>query len=105
MLPVSGRLFPISQEWDEDRTDFLVTLSLALANAFYVALALAGAWLARKRPGSGFLILFILVRTLFLAAFVESPEPRYVLECFPALLALTAQAFGWRTYLSSTGSG
>lgn len=105
LLPVSGHLFPIREKWDEDRTDFLVTLSLALANAFYVALALAGAWFARKRPGWSFLILFVLVRTLFFAAFVESPEPRYVLECFPALLALTAQAFCWRTYLSSTGSG
>jgi len=105
LLPVSGHLFPVGEKWDEDRTDFLVTLSLAMVDVFYVALALTGAWLSRRRPGWSFLVLFILIRTLFFAAFVESPEPRYVLECFPALLALAAQAFCWRSYLSSTGSG
>jgi hypothetical protein len=105
LLPFSGHLFPVSEKWDEDRTDFLVTLGLVLVNAFYVALALAGAWMARKRPGWSFLVLFILVRTLFFSAFVESPEPRYMLECFPALLALAAQAFCARRHLSSTGSG
>jgi Dolichyl-phosphate-mannose-protein mannosyltransferase len=105
LLPFSGHLFPVSEKWDEDRTDFLLTLGLVLVNAFYVALGLAGAWMARKRPGWSLLVLFILVRTLFISAFVESPEPRYVLECFPALVALAAQAFCGRRHLSSTGSG
>jgi hypothetical protein len=35
------------------------------------------------------LVAFIVVRTVFLST-VETPEPRYVLECFPALLALGA---------------
>jgi hypothetical protein len=39
------------------------------------------------------LILFCVVRTLFFARFVETPEPRYVLECFPAVIALGAQVF------------
>ena len=39
------------------------------------------------------LIVFILVRTAFFASFIETPEPRYVLECFPAVLALAAQVF------------
>jgi hypothetical protein len=28
--------------------------------------------------------------------FVETPEPRYVLECFPAVIALAAQVFASR---------
>jgi hypothetical protein len=39
------------------------------------------------------LILFCVVRTLFFVKFVETPEPRYVLECFPAVIALAAQVF------------
>jgi hypothetical protein len=42
---------------------------------------------------------------------IETIEPRYVLECFPAVIALGAQAFARResaiadAQLSSTGSG
>jgi hypothetical protein len=61
--------------------------------------------LARGSPGWALLILFILLRTAFFVYFVETPEPRYVLECFPAVLALAAQAFVRRRQLSSTGSG
>jgi 4-amino-4-deoxy-L-arabinose transferase-like glycosyltransferase len=76
-----------------------------LVNAIYLPLALAGAWLARRRPGWALLIAFILVRTAFVVYFVDTPEPRYVLECFPALIALAAQTFAGRRQLSSTGSG
>jgi hypothetical protein len=37
-------------------------------------------------------IAFIAVRTAFFAH-QETPEPRYVLECFPAVLALAALAW------------
>jgi len=93
LLPSSGRLWPVREEWQDDKPDFLVTLGLAILNAIYVLLALAGAWIARRRPGVALLILFCVVRTLFFARFIETPEPRYVLECFPALIALGAQVF------------
>jgi len=105
LLPTSSPLRPIESEWEDDRLDFLVTLGMALLNAAYVALALAGAWLVRKRPGVAFLIVFVVLRTAFISGFIETPEPRYVLECFPAVLALASQAFGGRRQLSSTGSG
>ena len=38
------------------------------------------------------LVLFIVLRTAFLTT-LETPEPRYVLVCFPALIALGAQVF------------
>ncbi len=93
-------------EWRDDRRDFLTTLSVVVINAIYVALAVAGAWMSRRRPGWALLIAFVLVRTAYFATFAdEAPEPRYVLECFPAVLALGAQAFQGRRQLSSTGSG
>jgi hypothetical protein len=71
-------------------------LGLSVVNIIYIALALAGACVARRRPGWALLILFCVVRTLFFAKFVETPEPRYVLECFPAVIALAAQVFASR---------
>jgi 4-amino-4-deoxy-L-arabinose transferase-like glycosyltransferase len=93
LLPSSGHLWPLREEWQDDRPDFLVTLGLSVVNVIYIALALAGAWLARRRPDWALLILFCVVRTLFFVKFVETPEPRYVLECFPAVIALAAQVF------------
>jgi hypothetical protein len=51
------------------------------------------------------LIAFILIRTAYFARFVETPEPRYVLECYPAIIALAAQIFRGRDQSSPTGSG
>lgn len=96
LLPYSGRLRPVRLEWEDDRRDFLTTLSLVAANIVYLGLALAGLWIARRRPGTALLITFILVRTAFFTKFVETPEPRYVLECFPAVIALAAQVFAPR---------
>ena len=97
LLPSSGHLWPVREEWQDDRRDFLVTLGLTAVNAIYLLLAAAGAWVARRRPGVALLIVFCIVRTLFFARFVETPEPRYVLECFPAVIALAAQVFTRRT--------
>ena len=96
LLPYSGHLRPVRVEWEDDRPDFLTTLSLVAANFVYLGLALAGIWIARREPGMAFLIAFIIVRTAFFTTFVESPEPRYVLECFPAVIALGAQVFSGR---------
>lgn len=97
LLPSSGHLWPVREEWQDDRRDFLVTLGLTAVNSIYLLLAVAGAWVARRRPGVALLIVFCIVRTLFFARFVETPEPRYVLECFPAVIALAAQVFTRRT--------
>jgi hypothetical protein len=96
LLPSSGHLWPVRLEWQDDRPDFLATLGLTMVNGIYILLAFVGAWIARQRPGVALLILFCVVRTLFFARFVETPEPRYVLECFPAVIALGAQVFVMR---------
>jgi 4-amino-4-deoxy-L-arabinose transferase-like glycosyltransferase len=105
LLPFSGHLWPLREKWSDDRADFLVTLGFFLLNCVYIALAVAGAWIARKEPGVALLIAFIFVRTAFFARFVETPEPRYVLECYPAIIALAAQSFRGRAQASPTGSG
>ena len=66
-------------------------------NLFYVALGVCGAarlWCANAavRPAVAFLALFIVLRTAFLTT-LETPEPRYVLVCFPALIAMGAHVF------------
>jgi hypothetical protein len=92
LLPYSGRLWPMSMAWEDDPMDFGVTVGFVLLNIVYVILAIVGAWRIRRRPATAFLILFVLLRTTFFTT-VETPEPRYILECFPALLALGAFAF------------
>ena len=97
LLPFSGQLFPVRAAWREDPIDFSVTLGFFLLNASYVALALWGALrISREsyalRLAVALLLGYILVRTAFLTT-IETPEPRYVLVCFPAILALAGQVF------------
>ncbi|HSD09760.1 MAG TPA: glycosyltransferase family 39 protein, partial [Candidatus Binatia bacterium] len=91
ILPVSGSLWPIRAEWEDDPPGYCVTVLFTLLGFAYVAMAAAGAWIARGRLSAAILGTFVVVRTVFLATFALTPEPRYVLECFPALLALGAQ--------------
>jgi 4-amino-4-deoxy-L-arabinose transferase-like glycosyltransferase len=88
LLPYSGELWLPAQQWEDDAVDFSVTLALGLINLFYISLALASAWRWRHEGAVWLLVAFILVRTIVVAAEHYTPEPRYVLECFPAVLAL-----------------
>jgi hypothetical protein len=97
LLPFSGTVFPLVQSWEDDRIDQAVTAGLFLLNIGYVALALWGAVsLWRRAPAArgaiALLATFIVLRTAFLTT-LETPEPRYVLVCYPALVALAAQVF------------
>jgi hypothetical protein len=99
-LPISGSIFPLAHTWETDRLDMCVTLSLFFINLFYVAFALWGAirlwrFAPEARGAVAVLILFILVRTAFLTT-VETPEPRYVLICFAAVIALAAHGLSRR---------
>jgi hypothetical protein len=92
LLPYSGRLWPPSESYRSNPTDFEVTLGLALLNILYVGMALAAAWFCRANPGVLLIVAFIVIRTAFLTQ-LQTCEPRYVLVCFPALLAVGAQLF------------
>jgi energy-coupling factor transporter transmembrane protein EcfT len=97
LLPVSGHVFPLAQMREDDPVDQEVTSLFFVLNLFYVGLGIGGGvWLWRSnaatRGAVAFLALFIVIRTAFLTT-LETPEPRYVLVCFPALIALGAQIF------------
>ena len=91
LLRYSGELSPFRQRWRDHPTQFDVTLGFKLLDLLYIALAAAGAWRCRKRPALLLLVTFIIIRTAFLTQ-LQTVEPRYVIVCFPALLAIGAQA-------------
>src|SRR5712664_1018538 len=90
LLPYSGRLWPPRESWHSGPIDFEVTLGFALLNILYVGMAIAAAWSGRANPGILLILAFIVIRTAFLTQ-LQTCEPRYVLVCYPAVLALGAQ--------------
>jgi len=97
LLPFSGNVFPFREKWREDPVDFSVTLGFFWLQVLYVALALWGGWrLWREKsamsPALLLLFGYLLLRTAFLTT-IETPEPRYVLVCLPAIFALAGQVF------------
>jgi len=97
LLPVSGTVFPLAQSWEDDKVDQCVTAGLFLLNISYVGLAAWGGvrlWRGSSPARAAILLLalYALLRTAFLTT-LETPEPRYVLECFPAVIALAAVTF------------
>jgi hypothetical protein len=97
LLPFSAQVFPMRAAWHEDPIDFSVSVGFFVLNIVYVVLAIWGsARLWRESPALSpaiaLLVGYVLLRTAFLTT-LETPEPRYVLECFPAVLALAGQAF------------
>lgn len=93
LLPYSGKLWPVEEMWRANSTGFDVTLGFGLLNFAYVALACLGAWRCRRHPALAMLIAFVVIRTALLTQ-LQTVEPRYVVVCFPALMALGAQAWG-----------
>lgn len=87
MLPIDVHWW---RYWD-DPHDFALALMLAVLNAFYLIAAFFGAirW-RRCVQGLGIILLFVLIRSVFLM-YLPNPEPRYVLECYPVVIALA----GW----------
>jgi hypothetical protein len=96
LIPVSGNVFPLAYMSEEDPADQRITIFFFFLNILYVTLAFLGIWRLWKchaaRPAIVLLVFYILIRTAFLTT-LETPEPRYTLVCFPALLALGAQIF------------
>ena len=92
LLPYSGKLWPLGDSWRRNPVDFSVTLGFAFLNSAYVCLALAGVGYWRESPGVALIVAFIVMRTAFLTQ-LQTCEPRYVLVCLPALLALGAQSW------------
>jgi len=85
-------LFPSDPRWWEFNDDprwLTVSLAFGVINLAYVAMALMGLIPARDFFGIGLFVLFIVLRSAFLGT-LENPEPRYTLECYPALIILAS---------------
>jgi hypothetical protein len=96
LLPLSGQVFPLREAWENDPVDQVVTAGFVLLNALYILLGAWGTLRLWRQPSARVAVAliagYIVVRTVFLAT-LETPEPRYMLVCFPALLAMAAQLF------------
>jgi hypothetical protein len=92
LLPYSGKLWPLHEAWHNNAEDFGVTLGLGALNFIYCGMALIGAWKFRRRSAIAFLLMFLLIRTAFFTQ-LQTVEPRYVMVCFPVVLALGALAW------------
>jgi hypothetical protein len=105
LLPVSGTVFPLAQSWEDDPVDQSVTVGFFFVNVAYLLLGICGAWKLWRgnpaaRPAVVLLLLFVLLRTAFLST-LETPEPRYVLEGYPVVLAFAATLFAKRDRLAT----
>jgi hypothetical protein len=92
LLPFSGRFWPLAESYRYNPAQFEVTLGFTLLDILCVGMALAAAWFCRTNPSVLLIVLYVFVRTAFLTQ-LSTCEPRYVLVCFPALLAVAAQLF------------
>jgi 4-amino-4-deoxy-L-arabinose transferase-like glycosyltransferase len=88
-------MLPVDTHWwrfSEDPGESAFALLWAALNLFYLIAALRG-WMTWKLGIYAVpLIAYLVMRSIFLST-LENPEPRYVLECFPVVLALAAGAF------------
>ena len=95
LLPYSGKLWPPGERWRGNPSDFGVTFGFGILGIVYLALAAVGWWRYRAQLVATFLFLFVAIRTLAMTQ-LQTVEPRYVIECFPAIVALAALgALAW----------
>jgi hypothetical protein len=92
LLPYSGKLWPVGERWRGNPADFGVTFGFGILGLVYLGLAAAGWWRCRAQLAATFLILFVAIRTVAMTQ-LQTVEPRYVIECFPAIVALAALAW------------
>ncbi len=88
---------PLDSHWwrfRRDPRDAVISVLLGAVNLAYIVAAIAGG--IRKRVAyAGLFILWVAMRCVFLAT-LENPEPRYTLECFPAVFVFAAANFASR---------
>jgi hypothetical protein len=88
-------ILPVDTRWwnfDEHKKESTFAVLWAGLNLLFLLAAFRG-WMQWKLGLAGvFVVSFVLLRSIFLSS-LENPEPRYMLECFPVLLALAGGAF------------
>ncbi len=76
-------------EFDDDPKWSALAVAMGVINLLYICAAMAGLVKGRHARYVCLLLLFIVLRSLFLGS-LENPEPRYTLECFPVVIVLAA---------------
>ena len=91
LLPADPRWW----EFNDVAKHSFIAVGFGLLNLAYAAAALLALLPGRSRRPSGIrwaglLVGFLLLRSAFLGT-VENPEPRYMLECYPAIIVLAGR--------------
>ena len=85
-------LFPSDPRWwefNDDHRWLSLSLAFGVINLAYALMGIAGFVRGRATFGIAMLLVFVALRSLFLGS-LENPEPRYTLECFPAVIVLAS---------------
>jgi 4-amino-4-deoxy-L-arabinose transferase-like glycosyltransferase len=92
-------LLPADPRWwdfNDDPRWLAVSLTFGGLSLLYVIMAALGFANAHENFGIGLFVLFLLLRSVFLGT-LENPEPRYTLECYPAVIVLVSALFQGRS--------
>jgi len=76
-------------EFNDDPKWSALAVTLGVVNLLYVGAAVVSLLRGRSSFPFGLLLLFVLLRSLFLGT-LENPEPRYTLECYPVVILLVS---------------
>jgi 4-amino-4-deoxy-L-arabinose transferase-like glycosyltransferase len=87
MLPCDSRWW----EFNDEPKWSVLAISFGMIDLGYVLCAIVGWMKVRNIPVIGLLVLFVILRSAFLAT-LENPEPRYTLEMYPIVVVFAAAA-------------
>src|SRR5262249_4790818 len=87
MLPSDSRWW----EFNDEPKWAALAVAFGVINLVYVTCAVVGWLRVRKVEFTGLLVLFVILRSLFLGT-LENPEPRYMLEMYPIVIVFAACA-------------